>query len=157
MAFFLRHNGLNDRRGQRPFPVSFVHPPSLRIGRGAVVHFALFQHLPLAGFVKVGQLHADRQGYFAFIHLFKELRNEMSQADIALNGILADSFLLSDYLRGQLRRNLLRSYVCSLSLMLQGISFQLIRKRLFRGQNMFPVQITVHHRNGGSIPVKGIN
>ena len=32
--------------------------------------------------------------------------------------ILADSFLLSDYLRGQLRRNLLRSYVCSLSLML---------------------------------------
>lgn len=29
IGFFLRHNGLNNRRGQRPLPVGLVHPPCL--------------------------------------------------------------------------------------------------------------------------------
>ena len=52
VSFFLRHNGLNDRRGECSFPVSLVHPPRLRIGWSAVIDGALLQHLPLAGFVK---------------------------------------------------------------------------------------------------------
>ena len=32
-----------------------------------------------------------------------------------------------------------------------------VSKCFFAGQNMLPVEVAVHHRNGGSIPVEGIN
>ena len=43
------------------------------------------------------------------------------------------------------------------SLMAQGIHFQLIGKGFFTGQNLLPMEIAVHQRNGSGIPVEGIN
>ena len=37
----------------------------------------------------------------------------------------------------------------------QRLHFQPIGKRLFTGQDMFPVEVAVHQGNGGGIPVKG--
>ena len=41
--------------------------------------------------------------------------------------------------------------------MLQSLQLHLVRKRFFARQNVLPVEIAVHHGNGGGIVIKRLN
>lgn len=88
--------------------------------------------LPLAVFIEIGQLHADRERNFLLVHLFQQFRDEVGQANIALN--LPAAVCIGNIILG-----LVANLFTSDSLMEQCFHFQLVSIHLFTGQDMLSV------------------
>lgn len=128
VRFFFAHKELDHILRQQPFTVGLVHSPCLRIRWRAVVDLTLHQHIPLAVFIEIGQLHADRERNFLLVHLFQQFRDEVGQANIALH--LPAAVCIGNIIPG-----LVANLSTSDSLMGQCFHFQLVSIRLFTGQD----------------------
>ena len=105
---------------------------------------------------QIGQLDGRGEGQLAAIHLIAQGQLKVIEADEAANRILAHTGFGSDnFISTKIRRNLRRIFSgWSASLSFYGFQLHLIGFRAFARQNIFSLEIAIHHDDDGFIIIK---
>ena len=116
------------------------------------------QQIPLFLFFEERQLISRIERDFLFIYHIQQFRNQLRQADIAENLIFTLADLFSQKLTGLFPKIVPKlgtiSFGGSPGLPFHGLQLHLVGEGSLAGEQAFPLEIAVHHDDGGGIIVQ---